>query len=712
MSSRPDSPISILFVTDGGGDWATTLERAQPGLDVHEATDVTAGVEAFDETAVDCVVSGYAPTDRDGAAFLAAVRDRDPDRPFVLLADADVDVAAALATGITDYVSAAADPAVLATRITNAGARYRSERDLDAARERYDLVARASADAFIEWDLDANAVRRRDGFGEAFGYAPVDVETAFDWWADRVHPDDRDRVVAHLTAAAADVERYEDVYRFRDGDGNYAYVLARGYAPAETGTDDGDEPSRLIGVLTDITEQIEYLARFRELIEHSLDTISIVDDEWRITYVSPSMEQVGGREAAAVVGTDALGLVHPADRERVADVIEPLFDAPGRKSEPVEYRLRRPDGGWTWVESVASTPTDRTLIDGTLLNTRNVTERKEREVQLRKLEEAIAQTGAAVYMTDTDGVIEYVNPAFEDLTGYASEVAVGETPAILNADEHDEAYYRDLWETIGHGEVWEETIVDRRRSGEKYTAIQTIGPITDADGSIIGYVAIQNDVTDSLLDEQRVGVLNRLLRHNLRNGLNIVQGHVEYVADRTTDDDTRRALRTASERCDRLLAESEKARRFQRLLNAERYTDRPVAEVVDHLHAGTRRLGGTAVEVTADSNLEGSVLSVVEQAVLELVENAIQHTDEDASVCVEVRLTDEDDVAFVVSDTGPGLPPMERRVLEGGSETPLEHSQGLGLWLTHWLVQIAGGSIDFGDNDPGGTVISVRVPRL
>jgi len=123
-------------------------------------------------------------------------------------------------------------------------------------------------------------------------------------------------------------------------------------------------------------------------------------------------------------------------------------------------------------------------------------------------------------------------------------------------------------------------------------------------------------------------------------------------------------------------------------------------------------LGGTAVEVTVDPNLEGSVLSVVEQAVLELVENAIQHTDEDAAVCVEVRLTDEDDVAFVVSDTGPGLPPMERRVLEGGSETPLEHSQGLGLWLTHWLVQIAGGSVDFGDNDPRGTVISVRVPRL
>lgn len=159
MSSRPDTPISILFVTDGGRDWATTVERAQPGFDVHETTDVTAGVEAFDETAVDCVVSGYAPTDRDGATFLAAVRDRDPDRPFVLLAGPDADVAAALATGITDYVSAGADPVVLATRITNAVARYRSERDLDAARERYDLVARASADAFIEWDLDANAVR-------------------------------------------------------------------------------------------------------------------------------------------------------------------------------------------------------------------------------------------------------------------------------------------------------------------------------------------------------------------------------------------------------------------------------------------------------------------------------------------------------------------------------------------------------------------------
>ena len=711
MSSRLDTSLSILLVTDNDGDWPTALDRVCPDIDVHATTGVAAGLDVFAENSVDCVVSGYPLTDRDGAAFLAAVRDHDADRPFVLLADPDADAGDAFAAGVTDYVSVGADPAVLVARIINAVARYRSERELEAARERYELVARASADAFLEWDLDANAIRRQDGVGEAFGYAPADIETAFDWWTERIHPDDRDRVVTHLsTAAAAEVDTYEDVYRFRDGDGDYAHVLARGYAAADA--DGRDEPNRLIGILTDITQQIEYLARFRELIEHSQDTISIVDDEWRITYVSPSIEQVTGRDAAAVVGTDALEWIHPADRERVVDVFGPLFDDPGRGSEAVEYRLRRPDGEWTWVESVASAPTDRTLIDGTLVNTRNVTERKEHEKRLRKLEQAIEQTGAAVYMTDTDGIIEYVNPAFEELTGYTSEETIGETPAILNAGEQDAAYYRNLWETIERGNVWEETIVDRRRSGEKYTAVQTIGPITEADGSIIGYVAIQNDITDSLLDEQRVRVLNRLLRHNLRNGLNVVQGHVEYAADRVDDRETIDALRTASERCERLLSESEKARRFQRLLNADQYTDRSVRAVIEHLRAETDRLGDATVEITIDPNVEGSVLNVVEHAVNELVENAIQHTDGDATVRVEVGLSDEDDVAFVVSDTGPGLPAMERRVLESGAETPLEHSQGLGLWLTHWLVQIAGGSVSFADNDPSGAVIHVHVPRL
>jgi|GEM_PF-787808 len=708
MSARPDSPLVVLLV-DGNrtDDRAAALEREHPRFQVYTEPDIATGLDTLDEQSIDCVVSSYPLSEDRGADILTAVRNRDPDLPILLLTDGDIDASDAFAAGITDYVPRTADPVVLATRIANAVARYRAEQELAAARERYDLVSRASADAFLEWDLDTDTVRRCDGIVDTFGYEPGEIEPSFDWWVERVHPDDRDRVVTDLSrGAAGDLDAYEDVYRFRNGDGSYAYVLARGY------TTEADDRRRMFGVLTDITEQIEYLSRFRELIEHSSDAISIVDTEWTITYISPSVEQVIGVDPASVVGTNALDRVHPADRERVVDAFRPLLDAPGRESGPIAYRIERADGEWAWVESVAKTPRDHTLVDGILVNTRNVTERKARKERLRKLEQAIDQTGAAVYMTDVDGVIEYVNPAFEELTGYASEEAVGETPTILNSGEQDEAYYQHLWETVERGDVWEETIVDQRRSGEKYTAVQTIGPIVDDDGSIVGYVAIQNDITDDLLDEQRVRVLNRMLRHNLRNGLNVVQGHVEYVAEHIHDEELQDALRTVTDRCERLLAESEKARQFQMLLNAERYSPRPVREIIANLRTQTDGLADSNVTITVGPDIDGAVLNVVEHALVELVENAVQHTDGEVTVTVECRLVDDAEFEFVVADDGPGLPAMERRVLETGAETPLEHSQGLGLWLTHWLVQIAGGSVTFADNDPSGTVISVRVPRL
>ncbi|WP_255192799.1 PAS domain-containing sensor histidine kinase [Natronobeatus ordinarius] len=109
---------------------------------------------------------------------------------------------------------------------------------------------------------------------------------------------------------------------------------------------------------------------------------------------------------------------------------------------------------------------------------------------------AVESSGHAVYMTSPAGVIEYVNPAFEKLTGYPAEETLGETPRILKSGERDEPYYEALWETIRAGEVWEEEIVNSRKNGEQYTAYQTIAPVFDERGEIEGFMAVLNDVTE------------------------------------------------------------------------------------------------------------------------------------------------------------------------------------------------------------------------
>ncbi|WP_336326077.1 hybrid sensor histidine kinase/response regulator [Halovenus sp. HT40] len=126
-----------------------------------------------------------------------------------------------------------------------------------------------------------------------------------------------------------------------------------------------------------------------------------------------------------------------------------------------------------------------------------------RSVELDGIEAAIEHAADAVVITDDEGVIEYVNPAFENLTEYDRAEAIGRTPRILKSGEQGQAYYEQMWETILDGKVWEETIINETRSGEQYIAHQTVAPVTGADGAIERFVGIQRDITrQQRLEEQ------------------------------------------------------------------------------------------------------------------------------------------------------------------------------------------------------------------
>ncbi|RXK49283.1 PAS domain S-box protein [Halorientalis pallida] len=118
--------------------------------------------------------------------------------------------------------------------------------------------------------------------------------------------------------------------------------------------------------------------------------------------------------------------------------------------------------------------------------------------------QAVEQAGHAVYITDTDGTIEYVNPAFEASTGYSRPAAIGSDPSILKSGEHSREFYAGLWNTILSGEVWKGEVINQRRDGQNYVAEQTVAPIEDRAGTIDGFVAINTDVTQRKAYQQRL----------------------------------------------------------------------------------------------------------------------------------------------------------------------------------------------------------------
>lgn len=147
---------------------------------------------------------------------------------------------------------------------------------------------------------------------------------------------------------------------------------------------------------------------------------------------------------------------------------------------------------------------------------------RERTQRLSQFERVVQEAGYAIYITDAQGIITYINPAFERITGYNWNDAVGKSPSLLSSGEMSDAYYHQLWERISTGKLWEESIINRRKNGALYHANQTIAPILDENEEVNSFVAIQNDVSPQREAERRVRESEILYRSLFENAADAI----------------------------------------------------------------------------------------------------------------------------------------------------------------------------------------------
>jgi PAS domain S-box-containing protein len=134
----------------------------------------------------------------------------------------------------------------------------------------------------------------------------------------------------------------------------------------------------------------------------------------------------------------------------------------------------------------------------------DITLRKRIEEANRQLSRIVEQTEDTVVVTDCDGFIEYVNPAFERLTGFAKEEALGKKPNLLKSGLHDNEFFRNLWDTVLRGDVFQSEIANRKKNGELFYEVKTITPLRDQHGNITHFVATGKDITVHKLDEMKL----------------------------------------------------------------------------------------------------------------------------------------------------------------------------------------------------------------
>ncbi len=445
--------------------------------------------------------------------------------------------------------------------------------------------------------------------------------------------------------------------------------------------------------------------------------ISIADaarDDLPLIYVNDGFCDLTGYSREEILGRNCRFLQGEETSEKTVTEIRDALET----AHPLTVELRnyRKDGSMFWNQlSLTPIQDDDGTVTHFLGFQKDITQRKVFEQEKTLFEKQADVSEQAVVVTDAEGTIEYVNPAFERMTGYSAEEAIGESPRILKSDQQDEAFFRELWETITAGEVWEATLTNRRKSGELFQTQQKIVPITDRDGEITNFVAIEEDITEEQFIEQMLHVMDRVMRHNLRNSVSAISSFAELLEDELDDTAHKTAVQTIQSHAQKLGRLSDKTRTLRELFeNREGQRSLPVEAIGGFIET----MRTNYPDATIDLSMEADPGLVVENGVLlqlaieEALENAVVHNDQNTPhIEISVRqLVSDGELQIAVADDGPGIPDDQWEVIMAGEETPLVHVTGIGLWLMYWTVTALGGTMERATNDPRGTVLTYRIP--
>ncbi|MFB6297129.1 MAG: sensor histidine kinase [Salinirussus sp.] len=306
---------------------------------------------------------------------------------------------------------------------------------------------------------------------------------------------------------------------------------------------------------------------------------------------------------------------------------------------------------------------------------------------------AFDATDAAIVVVNNDNDVSDLNPAAREMFGADDEDVIGSPLDTI------------LPETIESADIQQpRSVTFEFPGGDTIVEVETT-KTTDGE-RLIGQTLVFNEITEERRRQQRIQVLNRVLRHNLRNDISAATGYVDAIADGGTGVEEYR-VRVQSILHD-LVEIGNKAREIEEVLSSDPLADTPfgLQVVIEDAVAAVEADHG---DIDAEVDVPATALlvnpAVLEPILDEVIDNAVEHAD--AST---VRITyDPERTTLTVADDGPGIPDHEVDVLESARETALQHGSGLGLWLIKWGTELFGGSVAF-ETDGSGTQVRIRLP--
>jgi len=362
-------------------------------------------------------------------------------------------------------------------------------------RRSHDLLATAEELARVaSWEFDPRlgAARWSAATWRMLGVDPSTTVIDDSTFERHVHPDDLEsfhRVGpdAMLTGAPLDGE-----FRIVRPDGEIRHIRATGRVESDA----QGRPIRMVGANLDVTDARRATERLRfqaQILANVRESVIATDLDGRITYWSPGATSIFGYDAEEMLGATEAS-IDPRPAEALAAERAAILTGIDHEGE-VEGRCK--DGSAVWVHVHTTLMRDAAgEAVGFIAVASDVSQRRASQALLARLGSAVEQSSESVVIANTRAEIEYVNPAFERVTGYSREEVIGKNPRILQSGEQPPTFYQAMWATLLDGRAWVADFVNRRKDGTEFMEEAVVSPIRDASGEVTGYVAVKRDVTD------------------------------------------------------------------------------------------------------------------------------------------------------------------------------------------------------------------------
>ncbi len=520
----------------------------------------------------------------------------------------------------------------------------------------------------------------------------------------------------------------------------------------------------------------------RAILENNSNIFVALDKDCKIRFANKPAQEMAkiifGREL--ILGRSALSIT---GNELVDQFKNDIKSAIGGKPVYIERRYLRDDGSPVWLGIQYSHSTDYDNVTlGVFMVVSDITKRKESEElilkyqteleqkveertselkklneglrkeiedrerveqELFKLSSVVEQAADHVLITNKEGIIEYVNPAFEACTGYSKEEVIGLTPRILNSDKNNPNFSTKLWETVLSGNTYRGEAINKKKNGALYYEAMTVTPLIDSNNNITHLVSVASDITqrrqaeaDKIAQEAAIqankakSMFLANMSHEIRTPMNAIIGFSDLLYASIQDPKQRsqiEAIRSSGKNLLRLIndiLDLSKIEAGKMAIQNERVNIHEIIKEVKTIFIHTTSEKGLQFIIDKAENIPSALLldeTRIRQILFNLIGNAIKFTDKGEvvlSLTKKVKGPSKIDLIIKVKDTGIGIPENQQHLIfeaftqQEGQRSMQYGGTGLGLTITKRLVEMMGGNIELSSEFEKGSTFTITLPDI